>query len=77
MRDALHSRDCIIDETADKRRKVGRDRLKQELAYCRGFLEELLKAVRHGNREDIDHIINVIQSGVSEKEIRSVIARFG
>jgi hypothetical protein len=38
-------------------------------------LEELLMAVRHGNRADIDHIINVIRSGASEKKIRSVVAR--
>jgi hypothetical protein len=40
-------------------------------------LEELLKGIRHGNREDIDHIISVIQFGVSEREIRSVVARLG
>ncbi|RHZ56241.1 hypothetical protein CDV55_104401 [Aspergillus turcosus] len=72
---ALHGRDCIIDEFADKRRKVARDRVEEELAYYRGFLEQLLEAIRHGNRADIDAIINVIRSGASEKEIRLAVAR--
>jgi hypothetical protein len=49
--------------------------VEEELAYYRGFLEQLLKAIRHGNRADIDAIIDVIRSGASEKEIRLVVAR--
>jgi hypothetical protein len=73
---ALHGRDYIINKTADKHHKVARDCLKQKLVYYHRFFEELFKAIRHGNHEDINHIINVIQSGVLEKEICLVIAQF-
>ncbi|GFF39574.1 putative C6 finger domain protein [Aspergillus udagawae] len=72
---ALHGRDCIIDEYADKRRKVVRDRVQEELAYYREFVQQLLAAIRHGKRTDVDAIINVIRSGASLEKIHSIVAQ--
>ncbi|GIJ89644.1 hypothetical protein Asppvi_008589 [Aspergillus pseudoviridinutans] len=72
---ALHGRDCIIDEFADKRRKVVRDRAQEELVYYREFVEQLLAAIRHGKRTDVDAIINVIQSGASLEKIHLIVAQ--
>ncbi|KAK9580836.1 hypothetical protein V6Z92_007943 [Aspergillus fumigatus] len=72
---ALHGRDCIVDEYADKRRKVARDRIQEELAYYREFVQQLLAAIRHGNRTDVDVIINVIRSGASLEKIHLIVAQ--
>ncbi|KAF4210486.1 hypothetical protein CNMCM8980_004070 [Aspergillus fumigatiaffinis] len=72
---ALHGRDCIIDEYADKRRKVARDRVQEELAYYREFVQQLLAAIRHGKRTDVDAIINVIRSGASLEKIHLIVAQ--
>ncbi|GIK07027.1 hypothetical protein Aspvir_002680 [Aspergillus viridinutans] len=71
----LHGRDCIIDEYADKRRKVVRDRAQEELAYYREFVQQLLAAIRHGKRTDVDAIINVIRSGASLEKIHLIVAQ--
>ncbi|KAH1337364.1 hypothetical protein KXV81_002065 [Aspergillus fumigatus] len=72
---ALHGRDCIVDEYADKRRKVARDRIQEELAYYREFVQQLLAAIRHGNCTDVDVIINVIRSGASLEKIHLIVAQ--
>ncbi|KAF7165106.1 hypothetical protein CNMCM5623_009414 [Aspergillus felis] len=72
---ALHGRDCIIDEYTDKRRKVVRDRAQEELVYYREFVQQLLAAIRHGKRTDVDAIINVIQSGASLEKIHLIVAQ--
>ncbi|KAF4155107.1 hypothetical protein CNMCM8927_009073 [Aspergillus lentulus] len=72
---ALHGRDCIIDEYADKRRKVARDRVQEELAYYREFVQQLLAAIRHGKRTDVDAIIHVIRSGASLEKIHLIVAQ--
>ncbi|KAE8155393.1 hypothetical protein BDV40DRAFT_283838 [Aspergillus tamarii] len=70
---ALHGRDCVIDEFADKRRKVAARRAQEELRYYRGFVEQLLKAIRHGEGTDVEAIVAVIRSGASHDEIRAVV----
>ncbi|KJK63616.1 hypothetical protein P875_00064916 [Aspergillus parasiticus SU-1] len=73
---ALHRRDCVIDEFADKRRKVAARRAQEELRYYRGFVEQLLKAIRHGEGTDVEAIVAVIRSGASHDEIRAVVRGF-
>ncbi|KAB8075762.1 hypothetical protein BDV29DRAFT_155415 [Aspergillus leporis] len=70
---ALHGRDCVIDEFADKRRKVAARRAQEELRYYRGFVEQLLKAIRFGEGTDVDVIVAAIRSGASHDEIRAVV----
>lgn len=72
---ALHDRECVIDEFADKRRKVAAKRAQEDLKYYRGFVEQLLEALRSGDRATIDGILDVIRSGATHDEIRAVIAR--
>ncbi|KAE8388918.1 hypothetical protein BDV23DRAFT_102844 [Aspergillus alliaceus] len=70
---ALHGRDCVVDEFADKRRKVAARRAQEELGYYRGFVEQLLKAIRCGEETDVQAIVAVIRSGASHDEIRAVV----
>ncbi|KAB8263947.1 hypothetical protein BDV32DRAFT_146250 [Aspergillus pseudonomiae] len=73
---ALHGRACVIDESADKRRKVAARRAQEELRYYRGFVEQLLKAIRQGERTDVEAIVAVIRSGASHNDIRAVVREF-
>jgi hypothetical protein len=52
-----------------------RDRVQEELAYYREFVQQLLAAIRHGKRTDVDAIINVIRSGASLEKIHSIVAQ--
>ncbi|KAH8427841.1 Zn(II)2Cys6 transcription factor domain-containing protein [Aspergillus melleus] len=72
---ALHGRDCIVDEFADKRRKISAKRTEESLKYYRGFVEELLEAIRSGDGSSIESIVNIIRSGASHKGIHSVVTR--
>ncbi|EAW06692.1 Zn(II)2Cys6 transcription factor domain-containing protein [Aspergillus clavatus NRRL 1] len=72
---ALHGRTCIIDELADKRRKVAAKRTQEELEYYRVFVEHLLEVIRHGEQATIDAVINTIRSGASLNEIRAEVAK--
>jgi hypothetical protein len=63
----------VIDEFADKRRKVAARRAQEELRYYRGFVEQLLKAIRFGEGTDVDVIVAAIRSGASHDEIRAVV----
>ncbi|KAE8144106.1 hypothetical protein BDV25DRAFT_167645 [Aspergillus avenaceus] len=70
---ALHGRECVVDEYADKRRKVAARRAQEELRYYRGFVEQLLKAIRYGDRPNVDAIVNIIRSGATLEEIRLAV----
>ncbi|KAI2879729.1 hypothetical protein CBS13152_9230 [Aspergillus niger] len=72
---ALHDRECVIDEFADKRRKVAAKRAQEDLKYYRGFVEQLLEALRSSDCATIDGILDVIRSGATHDEIRAVLAR--
>ncbi|GKZ37299.1 hypothetical protein AbraIFM66950_008785 [Aspergillus brasiliensis] len=72
---ALHDRECVIDEFADKRRKVAAKRAQEDLKYYRGFVEQLLEALRYSDHATIDGILDVIRSGATHDEIRAVLAR--
>ncbi|OOF99170.1 hypothetical protein ASPCADRAFT_204833 [Aspergillus carbonarius ITEM 5010] len=72
---ALHGRDCVIDEFADKRRKVAAKRTQEDLKYYRGFLEELIGALRFGDDLTVDGIVDTIRSGATYDEIRAFLAR--
>lgn len=63
----------MVDEFADKRRKVAARRAQEELGYYRGFVEQLLKAIRCGEGTDVQTIVAVIRSDASHDEIRAVV----
>ena len=65
----------MIDEFADKRRKVAAKRTQEDLKYYRGFLEELIGALRFGDDLTVDGIVDTIRSGATYDEIRAFLAR--
>ncbi|KAE8356501.1 hypothetical protein BDV28DRAFT_127109 [Aspergillus coremiiformis] len=72
----IHGRRCEIDESADKRRKVDAKRDLENLMYYRGFVEQLLRAIRYGDRTEVDAVVIAIQSGATYENILSVIAKW-
>ncbi|KAJ9244928.1 transcriptional regulator family: Fungal Specific TF [Paecilomyces variotii] len=70
---AAHDRECVYDESADKRRKVAAKRAQEQLDYYRGLLERLLESIRYCERAEVDHIVAVIRGGASLDDISAVI----
>ncbi|KAF7593934.1 hypothetical protein BBP40_010441 [Aspergillus hancockii] len=70
---ALHGRECVINEFADKRRKIAARRAQEEVKYYRVFVDQLLEAIRLGDGPEVDAILAVIRSGASHNEIRAVV----
>ncbi|PYI11452.1 hypothetical protein BO78DRAFT_134685 [Aspergillus sclerotiicarbonarius CBS 121057] len=66
---ALHGRECVIDEFADKRRKVTAKRNEEELWYYRGALELVLKEIRIKELSTVNRFVAFIRSGASLEEI--------
>lgn len=66
---AARERPCVYDKNADKRRKEhvlsAKHQLhvtEESLLYYHGFLEDLLESLRLGRRDQLDQLIEVIQS---------------
>ncbi|KAL1847944.1 hypothetical protein Plec18167_004909 [Paecilomyces lecythidis] len=70
---AAHDRECVYDESADKRRKVAAKRAQEQLEYYKGLLERLLDSIRYCERAEIDQIIAVIRGGASLNDISAVV----
>jgi hypothetical protein len=77
---ALHGRECIFDEKQDKRRKVAREqivedlkRTQNDLKNARGYLEYLIDAIRYSNRDDVYALVDAIRSGASDEQIPDLI----
>jgi hypothetical protein len=70
---AAHDRECVYDESADKRRKVAAKRAQEQLEYYKGILERLLESIRYCERAEIEQIIAVIRGGASLDDISTVI----
>ncbi|RJE26454.1 hypothetical protein PHISCL_01164, partial [Aspergillus sclerotialis] len=66
---SIHDRNCVYNELADKRRKIAAKHAQEELQYYRGFVEQLLRAIRHGEQNHVDEIIGIIRAGAAEDEI--------
>jgi hypothetical protein len=67
-----HGRECLYDETSDKRRKATAKRTQEDLANLRGFLEQLLHVLRAGDSNTIQHLIRQIRFGASQEDIRAI-----
>lgn len=72
----MHSRECVYDEAADKRRKVSAKHAHEELQYYRGFVAQLLQAIRRGNRTVVNNIVNTIRAGASDDDILSLCLKY-
>ncbi|OQD73223.1 hypothetical protein PENDEC_c016G03682 [Penicillium decumbens] len=71
-----HGRDCLFDETSDRRRKAAARRTQEDLANLREFVEQLLQLLRVGDNNTIQHFIRQIRSGASQDEIRAIVLQF-
>ncbi|PWY91813.1 hypothetical protein BO94DRAFT_380387 [Aspergillus sclerotioniger CBS 115572] len=70
----LHGRDCVIDEFADKRRKVSVKRTEEALKYYRGLLDAVLETIRLADRPSVDVFVDFVRTGASYDEIQAFIA---
>ncbi|OKL55654.1 hypothetical protein UA08_08982 [Talaromyces atroroseus] len=68
---ATHERECIYDETADKRRKEHVMSTKNQLqateevlGFYHKFLEDLLESLRLGSKGQLHELVEVVQSTV-------------
>ncbi|KAL4787287.1 hypothetical protein BJX76DRAFT_19566 [Aspergillus varians] len=87
---AFHNRECVIDELADKRRKVAaketEENLKKsqkdlaiaqgELEYYRTYVRYLLDTIRFCQLTDVNKLVAVIRSGSTDEEIRAFLSQF-
>ncbi|KAJ5216231.1 uncharacterized protein N7498_002638 [Penicillium cinerascens] len=71
-----HGRDCLFDETSDRRRKAAAKRTQEDLANLREFVEQLLQLFRAGDNNTVQHLIHQIRSGASQEEIRVVVLQY-
>lgn len=75
---STHGRECVYNESADKRRKAYSETTvrqlenaveqlkiaKNDLHYYHAFLEDLLASIRYSNRYQLDQLVQVIQDTV-------------
>lgn len=45
-----------------------------ELAYYRLFIDQLLGAVREGDRESVERIVSAIRAGASQEEVMAIVS---
>ncbi|PWY78198.1 hypothetical protein BO70DRAFT_294156, partial [Aspergillus heteromorphus CBS 117.55] len=74
---AVHNRECVIDEYADKRRKVAAKRTEEALVYYQGFLSQLLHFIRYIDGPTLTETMDFIRSGISDSEVLATVSRFG
>ncbi|KAL4979788.1 hypothetical protein BDW66DRAFT_96241 [Aspergillus desertorum] len=86
---ALHNRECIIDELADRRRKIAaketEENLKRtqmelqatrtELEYYRSYVDYLLTSIRSCQEGELSKIVKVIRRGSTDEEILSYLSQ--
>ncbi|KAJ5669476.1 hypothetical protein N7462_010546 [Penicillium macrosclerotiorum] len=68
-----HDRECIVDETTDKRRKASQRRTLEELNNVREFLDQLLAVFRSSDTGTVQQLVNIIRAGASQDELRSAV----
>lgn len=66
---------CVIDESSDKRRKSYFMRMEEDLKCYREFLDKFFEAIRTSTDNDVQHIIDVVQSAPSISEVQMEVAR--
>jgi hypothetical protein len=65
--------DCVYDETSDRRRKVAEKRTADQLLHTRELFGNLLETLRYGQREQVNHVLQVVRFDTSLKEIVTTI----
>ncbi|KAJ5125987.1 hypothetical protein N7448_005298 [Penicillium atrosanguineum] len=71
-----HGRECLYDETSDKRRKAAAKRTQEDLGNLREFVEQLLHLLRAGDNNTVQHLIHQIRSGASQEDIRAITLQY-
>ncbi|KAL3478124.1 hypothetical protein BJX99DRAFT_115074 [Aspergillus californicus] len=73
---ALHGRECRIDESEDKRRKVNAKKTEEERDYYRAYTEYLIDAIRYGQFPEIMNLVAAIQEGGGDEAIHFALSQF-
>ncbi|KAJ5499204.1 C6 transcription factor SndA [Penicillium expansum] len=68
-----HGRECIFDESSDKRRKASSKRALDELDYYRSFVEDFFGIFRASPEETVQYLVNTIRAGAAMEQIREII----
>lgn len=61
-------------ENHEKQNGAPSDRLAENPAYYKNFLEQLLDLVRNNDQADVSRMVSVIRSGASHEEILDAIS---
>ncbi|KAL4991823.1 hypothetical protein BDW68DRAFT_173763 [Aspergillus falconensis] len=64
------NRECVFDETLDQRRRVAAKRTAEELDYYRGLFNDLLRAMREGDRSSAIELVDMIRRDATNEELR-------
>ncbi|KAL4975968.1 fungal-specific transcription factor domain-containing protein [Aspergillus desertorum] len=64
------NRECVFDETLDQRRHVAAKRTAEELDYYRGLFNDLLRAMREGDRSSAIELVDMIRRDATNEELR-------
>lgn len=87
---AYHNRECVIDELADKRRKIAAreteenlrktqeelEIARQEIQFHRSYSDQIIKVIRYSGEEEVEKFISLIRRGASNDEIRAFVSKY-
>lgn len=71
-----HGRECLYDESSDKRRKASAKRTQEDLSNLREFVEQLLQLLRVGDNNTVQHLIHQIRSGATQEDICGIVFQY-
>ncbi|KAJ5105352.1 C6 transcription factor SndA [Penicillium alfredii] len=69
-----HGRECVFDESSDRRRKASARRTQEELMGLRDFVDQMLAVLRYSTYPGIEHLLHTIRSGASQDDIRATVS---
>ncbi|CAG8410425.1 unnamed protein product [Penicillium salamii] len=72
---STHSRECVFDEAADRRRKASAKRTQDQLDHFRTFVDDLITLIRDSDGPTVQLIVNTIRSGADPRHIRDTLTR--
>ncbi|OJJ45381.1 hypothetical protein ASPZODRAFT_153041 [Penicilliopsis zonata CBS 506.65] len=73
---SLHGRECIFNESGDRRRKLSAKRVASELEWYIQFVDQLLKTIREGNQTTVDLVVDSIRSGTSVEDLKTLLNNY-
>ncbi|KAE8371415.1 hypothetical protein BDV26DRAFT_276140 [Aspergillus bertholletiae] len=72
----LHDRECVIDLLRDKRKKMHRRALEQELQYYRTFLHQLYQVICECDYADVEQLVSLIRKGGTKEDIKNAVGGY-